>query len=63
MPEKFYIPVLELNEVKNIIKIDPLRYEALRTIVEIAYEIAIGKRGVSSTKDDTEQKDENEQEN
>ena len=30
---------------------DALRYRALETIVRIAYEIAIGKRGASDTKD------------
>jgi hypothetical protein len=44
------------------IDMDPLRYEALRTIVKIGYEIAIGKRGASNTKDDTEQQDKNKQE-
>lgn len=35
---------------------NPLRYESLKTIVQIAYEIAIGKRGAIHTKDDMENK-------
>lgn len=31
---------------------NPLHYEALKTIVQIAYEIAVGKRGESNTNDD-----------
>tara|TARA_B100000965_G_scaffold207229_1_gene173162 strand:+ start:401 stop:535 length:135 start_codon:yes stop_codon:yes gene_type:complete len=33
---------------------NPLRYNALNTIVKIAYEITIGKRGISDTKDNEE---------
>ncbi len=46
--------------MKYIDIMNPLRYNALKTIVRIAYEITIGKRGISDTKDneDTTEKTE-----
>ncbi len=40
---------------------DPLKHRALKTIVKIAYEIAIGKRGISNTKDDKNKETKKEQ--
>ncbi len=42
---------------------DALKYRALKTIAKIAYEIAIGKRGISDTKDDKNRSTEKEQDN
>ncbi|MCT4621602.1 MAG: hypothetical protein N4A62_19715 [Marinisporobacter sp.] len=39
---------------------NPLRYEALKTIVRIAYEIGFGKRGECNTKDDVENEEKQE---
>lgn len=36
---------------------DALKYRALETIIKIAYEIAIGKRGILDTKEDEHEED------
>lgn len=42
---------------------DALKTRALKTIVKIAYEIAIGKRGISNTKDNGDRKEKEQDDN